>query len=196
MNTIEDANNLDFFKFESGSRYFSSTGLPQRLELGRMLGFLTNDITGNGSVVELNIDIDETGLDYRIYGFNGVNFITNGDLAFSNHIQIQNLPIQSQNGVKSTMTKTIYIVNSLNVISNNSVDFGSFRTYNDKAPHLLWIDLNNYGEMNINELSVLITNDDNVEQKLMRGLTDITLMIRQKPKNEEGYMPNNIPVRM
>jgi len=192
MNTIEDANNLDFFKIESGFRYFSSTGLPQRLELGRMLGLLTNDITGNGSVVELDIDIDEGGFDYRVYGFNGPNFITNGDIAFSNHIQIQNLPIQSQNGVKSTMTKTIYIVNSLNV--NNSVDFGSYRSFTDKAPHLLWIDLNNYGEMNINELSVLITNDDNVEQKLMRGLTDITLMIREKPKEAEGYLPNNIPV--
>lgn len=193
MNTIEDANNLDFFKLESGAKYFSTTGLPQRLELGRMLGLLTNDITGNGSVVELDKDIDETGVDYRLYGFNGTNFITNGDLAFSNHIQIQNLPIQSQNGVKSTMTKTIYIVNSLNV--NNSVDYGSYRSFTDKAPNLLWIDLNNYGEMNINELNILITNDDNVEQKLMRGLTDITLMIREKPKSDEGYLPNNIPVR-
>jgi hypothetical protein len=122
-----------------------------------------------------------------------LNFITNGDLAFSNHIQITNLPIQSQNGVKSTMNKTIYIVNSLNL--TNSIDFGSSTKFTDTAPVLLWIDLNNYGEINLNKLDVLITNDDNVEQKLLRGLTDMTFMIRKKPKDEEGYIPNNIPVR-
>jgi hypothetical protein len=193
MNTIEDANNLKFFKRDDGSPYFNSVGLPQNLELGRMLGLVSNDITGNGSVVILDKDINETAVNYRIYGFNGLNFITNGDLAFSNHIQITNLPIQSQNGVKSTMNKTIYIVNSLNL--TNSIDFGSSTKYTDTAPVLLWVDLNNYGEINLNKLDVLITNDDNVEQKLLRGFTDMTFMIRKKPKDEEGYIPNNIPVR-
>jgi hypothetical protein len=193
LNTIEDANNLELFKKVNSSPYFPSTGLPRNLELGRMLGLVSNDITGNGSVVELDEDINDTGTDFIIYGFNGLNFITNGDLAFSNHIQITNLPIQSQNGVKSTMNKTIYIVNSLNL--TNSIDFGSSTKFTDTAPVLLWIDLNNYGEINLNKLDVLITNDDNVEQKLLRGLTDMTFMIRKKPKDEEGYIPNNIPVR-
>jgi len=193
LNTIEDDNNLDFFKRQNGARYFTNTGLPQNLELGRMLGLVSNDITGNGSVVILKVDIENGGNDYRLYGFNGPNIITSGELTFTNHIQINNLPIQSQNGVKSTMNKTIYVINSLNL--NNSVNLGSITKYTDTAPHLLWIDLNNYGEMNINELSILITNDDNVEQKLMKGFTELTLMIREKPKEAEGYMPNNIPVR-
>ena len=83
------------------------------------------------------------------------------------------------------MNKTIYIINSLNVASNKPVGNNDFK-YGDIAPYLVWIDLNNLGELNLNKIDVLITDDDNREQKKLKYDTDIVLMIREKPKSEEG----------
>ena len=72
----------------------------------------------------------------------------------------------------------------------------SYRIYNDTAPVLLWVDLNNYQELNINRLDMLITDDANRPQKLLVGTTDVVLMFRQKTEGAAGYLPNNIPVKM
>ena len=49
--------------------------------------------------------------------------------------------------------------------------------------------------MLLNKIDVLITDDDNREQKKLKYDTDIVLMIREKPKSDEGYMPNNIRIK-
>jgi hypothetical protein len=149
--------------------------------------------SGTEGSITLNNDIDGVGTDYIAYGTNGGAAINALDDTFSNHIQLTNLPIQSQQGVKSTMNKTIYVINSLNVSSSQGTGAG-VRKYGDTAPYLLWVDLNNLGEMELNRIQILITDDDNKEQRIMVRNTDVVIMIRQKPKRDEGYIPNNIPV--
>jgi len=160
---------------------------PAQLELGKQTG-----IVAKGGL-ELNIDIAGAGVDYVLQGFNGLLNISGLNSTFCNHIQLTNLPIQSQQGVKSTMNKTIYIINSLNVASNKPVGTNDYK-YGDIAPYLVWIDMNNLGELNLNRLDVLITDDDNREQKRLKYDTDVVIMIREKPKSDEGYMPNNIKI--
>ena len=91
------------------------------------------------------------------------------------------------------MNKTIYIINSLNVASNKPVGSNDYK-YGDIAPYLVWIDLNNLGEMLLNKIDVLIIDDDNKAQKRLKYDTDVVIMIREKPKSDEGYMPNNIKI--
>jgi len=163
---------------------------PAQLNLGNELGITSSGTEGS---ITLNNDIDGVGTDYIAYGTNGGAAINALDDTFSNHIQLTNLPIQSQQGVKSTMNKTIYVINSLNVSSSQGTGAG-VRKYGDTAPYLLWVDLNNLGEMELNRIQILITDDDNKEQRIMVRNTDVVIMIRQKPKRDEGYVPNNIPV--
>ena len=128
----------------------------------------------------MNIDIEGIGTPYIDMGFNGLHEISGLNSIFCNHIQISNLPIQSQQGVKSTLNKTIYIVNSLNIASNTPSGGNNYK-YGDLAPYLIWIDINNAQEMTMNKLNVLITDDDNNEQRKLKADTDVVVMIRQKP---------------
>ena len=191
MNEIITDADRQKFKFVSGSPMFNLLQ-PPKLDLGTITGLIDDEGVNIQSVVLLNNDILGSATKYVLYGYDGVNKITTGNLSFSNHIQIANLPIQSQNGVKSTMNKCVYVINSLNI--NNTSDIGQSRLYSDIAPTLLWIDLNNYGSIDLNKIDILITTDENMEQKLLKDSTDIVFMIRQKPKDAEGYIPNNIPV--
>ena len=161
---------------------------PLNLEMGYILGWVKGNATDAGVLLA-----KDAAVDYQT-SFMGINTIQLSDSAFSNHIQITNLPIQSQNGVVSSQNKLIYVVNSLGV---NSVQTDtSYRIYNDTSPVLLWVDLNNFQELNINRLDMLITDDANRPQKLLVGTTDVVLMFRQKPEASAGYLPNNIPVKM
>ena len=160
---------------------------PAQLELGKQTG-----IIAVGGLV-LNTNIAGGANEYVLQGFNGLLNISGLNSTFCNHIQLTNLPIQSQQGVKSTMNKTIYIINSLNVASNKPVGSNDYK-YGDIAPYLVWIDLNNLGEMLLNKIDVLITDDDNKAQKRLKYDTDVVIMIREKPKSDEGYMPNNIKI--
>jgi len=94
----------------------------------------------------------------------------------------------------SSQNKLIYVVNSLSV--NSIQTDAEYRIYSDTAPVLLWVDLNNFQEINTNRLDILITDDANREQKLLTGTTDVVLMFRQKPPTDAGYLPNQIPVKM
>ena len=147
---------------------------PSQLRLGQLTG-----ITADGAE-EMNIDIEGIGTPYIDMGFNGLHEISGLNSIFCNHIQISNLPIQSQQGVKSTLNKTIYIVNSLNIASNTPSGGNNYK-YGDLAPYLIWIDINNAQEMTMNKLNVLITDDDNNEQRKLRDDSDVVVMIRQKP---------------
>ena len=187
LNTIKDANGQEF-AFDVNYDPMFQIREPIGLEMGYILGWIKSNSTNAG----IQLEESET-VDYQTE-FKGVNTIQLSDSAFSNHVQITNLPIQSQNGVVSSQNKLIYVVNSLGV---NSVQTdNSYRIYNDTAPVLLWVDLNNFQELNINRLDMLITDDANRPQKLLVGTTDVVLMFRQKPTADAGYLPNNIPVKM
>ncbi len=170
---------------------FFQVGQPFKLEMGYILGLIKSN--KNDAVVFIDNPAVPPDPDDLGFKYDGVNTIQLSDSAFSNHIQITNLPIQSQNGVVSSQNKLIYVVNSLSV---NSVQTDAeYRIYSDTAPVLLWVDLNNFQEINTNRLDMLITDDANRPQKLLTGTTDVVLMFRQKPPSDAGYLPNQIPVR-
>ena len=191
VNTIKTDIDREIGALDVNVNPFFQVGEPFKLEMGYILGLIKSN--KNDAVVFINqpaVPPDPTDLGFK---FDGVNTIQLSDSAFSNHIQITNLPIQSQNGVVSSQNKLIYVVNSLSV---NSVQTDAdYRIYSDTAPVLLWVDLNNFQEINTNRLDMLITDDSNRPQKLLTGTTDVVLMFRQKPPRDAGYLPNQIPVR-
>jgi hypothetical protein len=163
-----------------------NVGEPQPLlEWGYIFGFTKRD----SDQAVYNLNFDPAG-QTAIQSLEGELAIQTTNLIFSNHIQITNLPIQSQNGVANSQNKCVYVVNSLCV--GNTHDTNSYRFFCDTAPQLLWIDLNNLGDIELNRLEVLITDDENKPQTQMLGATDITLMFRVKPSRDTGYLPNNI----
>jgi hypothetical protein len=187
VNTFEndDEGQTDFFKDVRGQPLFNK-GEPQPLlEMGYILG-----LTKQGESTAVVQMAFKAGQINEVQQKNSVNKVQASNLAFSNHIQITNLPIQSQNGVVNSQNKTIYVINSLCV--GKTQDGENYRFFCDTSPYPLWIDLNNVGEMNINRLELLITDDKNTPQQLLMGDTDITLHFRQKPASESGYVPTNI----
>jgi len=192
VNTIKNETDRLLGAVDVQEKPFFIVGEPFKLEMGYILGLIKSN--KNDSVVLIDdpaVPPDPTDLGFK---YDGVNTIQLSDSAFSNHVQLTNLPIQSQNGVVSSQNKLIYVVNSLSV---NSVQTDAeYRIYSDTAPVLLWVDLNNFQEINTNRLDILITDDANREQKLLTGTTDVVLMFRQKPPTDAGYLPNQIPVKM
>lgn len=156
----------------NGNRMFNRFQ-PRDLRVGLQLGF-TEDL--QVSVVELE---ENPGND-RIYVDTAQNDIQLGDDAFTQHFQIKNLPVQSQNGVISSQNKTIYVVNSLSL--NQHIDTDSSKIYSHQAPVLLWVDINNKEDIMLSNMNVLITDDNNKEQKLLVGKTDVVFMVRERPK--------------
>ena len=154
------------------------------VELAYKLGFISS---GNNEDV-LAIPLDATIGDESTRILIPTNDITLGSDAFSNHIQISNLPITSANGVVSSITKTIYIVNTLCI--DQIHDTASYRFYCDKAPYPVWIDLNNLQEIQLNKIDVYITDDNNRPQKALIRDSEVVVMFRQK---EQGVLPNSIP---
>ena len=187
LNTIKDNEGTEFAYDVNFNPMFKITE-PIGLEMGYILGWIKGNSNGAGIVL-----VEDDIVDYQTK-FLGITTIQLSDSAFSNHVQITNLPIQSQNGVVSSQNKLIYVVNSLG--ANSVQTDNTYRIYNDTAPVLLWVDLNNFQELNINKLDMLITDDSNRPQKLLVGTTDVVLMFRQKTEAAAGYLPNNIPVRM
>ena len=185
VNTVEPEDDSEkyYFKDVKGEPLFNN-GEPQPLlEMGYILGLTKQG--DNESVVVMTFTTPN-----QIQNIEGESEVQTTSIAFSNHIQLTNLPIQSQNGVVSSQNKTIYVINSLCV--GKFQDGENYRFFCDTSPQLLWIDLNNVGEMNINRLEILITDDENIPQQLLMGNTDITLQFREKPSRDAGYYPNNI----
>ena len=187
VNTFEsdDEGQRDFFKDVRGQPLFNVNEPQPLLEMGYILG-----LTKQGedtAVVEMAYKAASPN---EVQTISSVNKVQTSSLAFSNHIQITNLPIQSQNGVVSSQNKTIYVINSLCV--GKTQDGEDYRFFCDTSPYPLWIDLNNVGEMDINRLELLITDDKNIPQQLLIGDTDLTLQFRQKPSSQNGYVPTNI----
>ena len=172
---------LDAFRTMEGFNRFQ-VGEPDNLELGYTLGF--NEQTDNTDVLTL------TDFDSNTKQLLATADISIGSQAFSNHIQLSNLPIISQNGVVSSINKTIYVCDSLCIDSTH--DTSSFRYYCDKAPYPLWIDLNNLETIELNKIDVYISTDENTPQKSLTGNTQLVLQFRDKTS---GQLINSIPVK-
>lgn len=147
-----------------------------------------------GAPSDLNNDILGTGNEFIAYGLNGNHTPALNERVASLHIQLMNLPIQSQNGVKSTQNKTIAVVNTFDAYVDND-PINSNNVFNDNAHTINWIDLNNYTEQNLQQIQVLITYDDNTEANSLVNRSDLTIMFRQKPSNpnpDATALPDNI----
>jgi len=153
-----------------------------KTEVGFILGY--NDITD--ATQERDLGQDET-LFSSLYTLSGDNTVQPSSNSSTNHFQLTNLPITSQNGVVSSISKTIYVANTLCITSTQ--DEGSYRFFCDRTPFPIWIDLNNLETIELNKLDVLITQDDNIEQRNLKGTTELVVMFRQK---EKGILPNSI----
>lgn len=148
-------------------------------EVGYVLGY--NDNSESVSIKTLTQDV----LSYILEGQNSVQ---PSSRSATNHFQLTNLPIKSQNGVVSSVSKTIYVANTLCVTKTQ--DEGSYRFFCDRTTFPIWIDLNNLETIELNKIDVLITNDNNIEQQNLEGTTELVIMFRQK---ETGILPNSIP---
>ena len=154
-----------------------------KTEVGFILGY--NDI---GEAIEVkDLEQDPTLLT-SLYTLLGANTVQPSSNSSTNHFQLTNLPIKSQNGVVSSVSKTIYVANTLCITKTQ--DEGSYRFFCDRTPFPIWIDLNNLETIELNKIDVLITTDDNIEQRNLKGTTELVVMFRQK---ETGILPNTIP---
>jgi len=153
-------------------------------EAGYVLGFRVP------SDPDAKVELEEDAGDSALFSLVSENTIQPSEESFTNHIQLTNLPLISQNGVVSSVAKSIFIANTLCVQSTQ--DRGSYRFFCDRAPYPMWIDLNNLETIELNRLDVLITDDNNIEQTSLGGSTEIVVMFRQK---EQGGLPNTIPVK-
>lgn len=183
---IDDPFSIKSFRQTSGFPAWTPDA-PTKAELAYVFGFLTSQDTPNPIDIPINALIIPTGSTNTITAPNDID-ATNE--AFSNHIQISNLPVISSNGVVSSVCKTIYVVNSLCI--DDVHDTAEYRYYCHQAPYPLWVDLNNLESIQLNKFDVLIAQDDNTEQKNLVGESQIVIMFRQK---EQGTLPNSIPVK-
>lgn len=169
--------------------------------LGDQYFYLNNPDTHIGDQIgiedspnPLNTNILGGAEDFEVYGLDGGHSIHLSERVNSLHIQLENLPIQSQNGVKSTQNKTIAVVATQDALTTSD-PLNSNNIYNDEAHNHNWIDLNNYSEMELQQISVKITYDDNTEAKSLVNRSDVTIMFRQKPSNpnpDATALPDNI----
>lgn len=189
MNSVVSDATRDFMMTELAKPIFNIYN-PPNLHLGSQLGLITQNSTAK-DLITLNDDILGSGNPYVLYGYDGSNVLGTGNNDFTLHFQLTNFGIKSQQGVKSTEYKCIMVVNEREL---EEKDLGTYSAYNYTHPTPMWIDLNNYGEITTQFIDCLITNDENNEARNLRGLTNLVVAFRAKPKRDEGYVPNNIPV--
>jgi hypothetical protein len=184
--------------FDLGNMYY--LGVPLITEEKRLLNMfgvsmfdLRDPKTEVGFVLGYNDQSESTGIKQLtqadlLYALVGQNTVQPSSRSATNHFQLTNLPIKSQNGVVSSVSKTIYVANTLCVTKTQ--DEGTYRFFCDRSTFPIWIDLNNLETIELNKIDVLITNDENIEQKNLEKTTELVIMFRQK---ETGILPNSIP---
>ena len=88
----------------------------------------------------------------------------------SYHIQINNLPIKSLNSVNHSLVPTIAVIPKSSITNRQSVI---------EPSEVQFLDLNNKEELNLNELSVRITEADNTLTKDLGGTVELICMIKK-----------------
>ncbi len=154
--------------------------------VGYKFGYDTGIINGSAdSILEWNSDILGGGAPYQLYGFNPSSALRINGSGMTLHFQLNNLPVKSQNGVVASTNKTIAVVNTL--CEGSVTDEKNAGWYCYEPNERLFVDLNNYGALDLNKLDIMVTRDNNTEAKDSLGYeTDVTLCFRQKPNNQ-GY---------
>jgi len=137
-----------------------------------------------GSIIGFKQDIlalnpNATATKYLNYDISGAGPIVLNERINSLHIQLTNLPIQSQNGVVSSQNATIAVVGTQNATSYDDPINGN-HIYHHYANEIQWIDLNNIGPLNFNKIDVRITYDDNTSASSLENRSDVVVMFRQK----------------
>jgi len=185
MNPVKTTAGLSENRTIFGDEYFFINS-PDTI-IGDILGYETAPTLLNNNIV------GPPAVPYVLYGLNGGHSIHLSERVNSLHIQLTNLDIQSQNGVRSTQNKTIAVVATQDAYIQND-PINSNNIYNDTAPVINWIDLNNFNEVELNKIDVMITYDDNTEATSLENRSDVTIMFRQKPNTtgNANYVPNNI----
>lgn len=168
------------FRHSNGVKYLDPVNPYQSLHgmlIGYQFGWVAFGSTESG--IQLNNDIDATGTDFELWGLNGAQKVVNGLGLWTYHIQLDNLPIQSQNGVIGSQNKTIYVLQLTDEDANTRT--ANYLVYGHYAPALQWVDLNNYAPIELNTLSVSIKNRLNKVSDDLGLTTNIVVVFRQKP---------------
>ena len=175
-----------FYLNMAGSRAFIPDGTNPDTEMGYVLGF---NNPNNLSDDVINVNDGTTLTAYRKEAEFDLSVPEN---QLTLHVQLPNLPIISQNGVVSSVNKTIYVVDTLcidHVVPGDATSGTSL--YCDKAPYPIWIDINNLETIELNKIDVLITKDDNTPHIDLSG--DFQLVVQFRDKTS-GTIINSIPV--
>jgi len=183
-NPLQDPESIQSFRRTNGLTAWQIR--QPKIELAYIFGFAKTNTPQIPIVIPVDPAVANEGRNFLL----SANDIDATNEAFSNHIQLSNLPIISSNGVVSSICKTIYVVNSLCI--HDTHDDAQYRYYCHDAPYPLWIDLNNLEEIQLNKFDVLITQDNNTEQRVLMGESQVVIMFRSK---SEGGLPNTIPYK-
>ena len=168
------------FWHSDGQLFLDPTNVADSLlgqHLGYQFGWVPRGATESG--IELNPDIDGTGTNYELWGLNGTEEVVNGLGLFNYIIELENLPIQSQNGVTSSQNKAIYNLTLTDGDANSQLS--NYLIFSHYAPTMQWVDLNNYGPMELNQIMVGIKNYKNMPAVDLGRFTGLTVVFRQKP---------------
>lgn len=122
---------------------------------------------------ELFYDFDtlETGNIKGSYSFSKTNLqIFRSLYSPSYHIQISNLPIKSFNSINHSITPTIAVLSKENFTTGQATTLVPTETH--------YIEINNKNAISLNELSVKITNNDNVLTSDLDGSVELICIIK------------------
>jgi hypothetical protein len=109
------------------------------------------------------------------YSYNNTNFKTGIiDKPYTSaqpslHIQVSNLPIQSYNGITSSVIRTIAVIPRQRYTGNQG---------NWTASNLNWININNAEELIMSELDIRITDNANKVIKNLENDTEVVVMFK------------------
>ena len=162
LSKATDINELITPNFQSAQEQLHPRGLYEKASIGGILGLNENIYKydkDDSSVKKGSVKFERTELD-----------INDLDGNPSYHIQINNLPIKSLNSVNHSLVPTIAVIPKSSITNRQSVI---------EPSEVQFLDLNNKEELNLNELSVRITEADNTLTKDLGGTVELICMIKK-----------------
>tara|TARA_R110002012_G_scaffold322066_1_gene554459 strand:- start:9076 stop:10848 length:1773 start_codon:yes stop_codon:yes gene_type:complete len=137
-------------------------------KLGKILGFkeavqILTIVTGSGDLLS---------------SYEGEDDVTNSHILPTIHIQLTNFGIGSKNGVVSNDVKDIAVIPQFNDALNSNTQLFYEAGYENK------INLNNLQTININQIDVLVTYDNNTQARILENSSTFIIKFH---KGEEGH---------
>ena len=121
---------------------------------------------------DLNIVLENDSATYDIYSDVMEKLPTISNYIPTMHIQLTNLGIKSKNGVVSNNVKDIAVIPLFDAVQEDN-------TLHYIAPYENRINLNNLEYLNINELDILITDDENIPADFLREYSSVIIKIHK-----------------